>query len=141
MDILKDIPDVEFRNLSRRCIIILKDLWKKREFANEGDIENRRKRYEEKSNPLGMFIKENCEIGVNEEMPFFIFYEDYITWLDERGYRKISKKELSNQLDNEGYETENRNQRTQNGYTTWKFINGLKLKSYKKVEFGGIIYH
>jgi len=143
-DILKDIPTEEYSNLAKKSIRVVKTLWKDREFTNEGNVEERRRRYEEKSNPLGIFIKEECVKGVNEDMPLFVFYDGFLIWLQKRGYRKISKRELGNQLDEEGYEREKRNVSIPDGKSTkstsWRYILGLRLKSYKEEEFGGVTY-
>ena len=138
-DILKEIPKIEYNNLAKKSIRILKELYEKREFTNEGDIEQRKQRYEEKSNPLGMFIKGECETDPNYEMPFFMFYERYIEYLKQRGYRIQSKNEVGRLLKEEGFERENKNIKKQDGnFAQWKFIFGLKTKGY--IEFGGVGY-
>lgn len=57
-DILSDIPEEEYTALALKCSMILKDLITKREFTNEGSIEDRIKNYEDKSDPLEKFMKE-----------------------------------------------------------------------------------
>ena len=57
-DILDDIPEEEYNALAIKCSFILKDLIEKREFTNEGTIEDRIKNYEDKSDPLEKFMKE-----------------------------------------------------------------------------------
>jgi P4 family phage/plasmid primase-like protien len=44
-DILKDIPEEEYKNLATNCIITLNKLLKEREFTNEGTIEERAEKY------------------------------------------------------------------------------------------------
>lgn len=78
-DILDEIPEIEFNNLARKSMMILKDLMEKREFTNEGSIEHREKMFEEKSNPLEKFWKENVE----EEYDGFIFSYDFKKRLDD----------------------------------------------------------
>ena len=136
-DVLKEIPKVEYENLAKKCVIILKNLWIKRRFAEEGDYEERVKKYEEKSNPLAMFIKEKCFINVNEKMPFWAFYDEFKLFLEQRGYRIQSKKEVGMNLDDEGYETRRDNVTTEDGkYTSWHYIDGLRHKQYfeKRVD-------
>ena len=48
-DILADIPEEEYNALAAKCVYLLKELLKIREFHNEGDIEMRKKRYEDRS--------------------------------------------------------------------------------------------
>ncbi len=57
-DILSEIPDEEYKALAVKCSFILKDLIEKREFTNEGSIEDRMRNYEDKSDPLEKFMKE-----------------------------------------------------------------------------------
>ena len=58
IDILDEIPEEEYQALALKCVHILKDVLEKREFFNEGSIEDRMKKYEDKSNPLERFLKE-----------------------------------------------------------------------------------
>jgi putative DNA primase/helicase len=60
-DILSEIPDEEYEHLAAKCCSILKDLLKKREFTNEGSIDDRMQRYEDRSNPIQKFISEFCD--------------------------------------------------------------------------------
>ena len=48
-DILDDIPLEEYNALALKCCHILKDILKNRKFNNEGTIDDRQKRYEERS--------------------------------------------------------------------------------------------
>jgi len=57
-DILADIPNEEYECLTIKCLMILKDLLEKKEFHNEGSIEERTKKYEDHSDPLEKFIKD-----------------------------------------------------------------------------------
>ena len=60
-DILAEIPDEEYQSLALKCCMILKELLEQRTFTNEGSIEERMKKYEDHSNPLEKFIRENTE--------------------------------------------------------------------------------
>jgi len=129
-DVLSKIPDIEFNNLCLKLTDKLHNLLKKREFINEGDIKERMKRYEEKSNPIGIFIKNECIVNQNEELPFFEFYEAFQEWCNGRGYRVLSKIETSKVLREDGFEIQNKNVKKGDGnndYTTWKFITGLNF--------------
>ena len=134
-DILSEIPDEEFNNLAMKCVRILNSLWKNRTFTNEGTIEDRMQKYEEKSNPLILFIKTSCEKDVNASVPFSEFYEQYTAFLSEHGYRLQSAKETSSKLKYEGYDIKIMNTRNeQNNKTTYRAILGLKLVNYSNVK-------
>lgn len=131
IDILSTIPDKEYENLSKKSIRILKQILKKREFTNEGSVEDRKKRYEENSNPLKKFINEICIINVNKEIPFFKFYDSFLIFLKQRNMRELSKIEVSKLLNQEGYEIKTRSvlvDSENHRYSSWKFILGLNLK-------------
>ncbi len=78
-DILDDIPQEEIENMCYKSIHILQNLLKKRVFHEEGSIEERVRRYEERSNPLEKFFKENIE----EDVDCHIFKHDFRKVLDE----------------------------------------------------------
>ncbi len=104
-NLLDCISDEEFSNLAKKSIRIIKEVLEKGEFHKEGNIEERMKRYEERASPLKEFLKTACEIEAGAETPFWELYEDYTAYLDERGFRKASKRELSNLLKSRGFET------------------------------------
>lgn len=102
-DVLSLIPQQEYNNLALKCLNIAKRLWKERAFTNDGSFEDRRKRYEEKSNPLMTFIKENYEKDVNNDILFDDFKESFIEYLESRGFRTLSTIAISRQLKAEGF--------------------------------------
>jgi P4 family phage/plasmid primase-like protien len=123
-DVLKYITEEEIENLCGQCIKLIPEIIERGNFHNEGDIEERRKRYEEKSNPIKQFIEENYEKDINSESPFFIFYDKFSLYLQERGLRGLSKKTVSSLLNNEGFETE----KLHKNQNVWVYIMGLKIK-------------
>ena len=120
-DVISKIPNSEYENLSLKCFNITKKLWIDRTFTNDGDFEERKNKYEEKSNPLSKFIKENYVKDVNSEVLFNDFFDSFIIYLEERGARILSAIAVSKQLKNEGYEIKTI---TKNDKTA-KFILGL----------------
>ena len=133
-DILDDIPEEEYNNLTKKSIKILKDLLKNRKFTNEGNIEQRKEKYEELSNPVNKFIDEECIKGFDTEIPFFRFYEELLKFIDNSGYRKLSKPEVSRILRREGFEIKTaKKYRSDSSQTTWKIIDGLNLK-YEEIK-------
>ena len=93
-DILSEIPKVEYNNLALKSVGILIDLLKKREFENEGSIEERMERYESKSNHLETFL----ELFTMEDSNGYItkadFYKKLTQWCIENNHRKMSEKSV-----------------------------------------------
>ena len=94
-DILLDIPEQEFDNLALKCIYLLRGLLVKREFVNEGTIEDRQKRYEDRSNPIEKFWNENIEEEINEHIFKYEFREKLNEWLRENKFREISDRSIA----------------------------------------------
>jgi len=107
-DILKEIPEQEYNNLALKSIRILKDIYTKREFANEGTVEERMIRYEEKSNFLGQFIK----LFTIENPNGWIVKGDFIkklnSWAKENRHREMSENTLGVSMKRLGYDTSHR---------------------------------
>jgi len=89
-DILAEIPEEEYNALAIKCSFILKDLLKERTFTNEGDVEERMKKYEDHSNPLEKFLKEFTE----EDHLGIIWKHDFSkklnSWCKQNRFREIS---------------------------------------------------
>lgn len=122
-DVLNRISDIEYENLAKKCINILKILIHVRKFTNEGSIEDRMKRYEEKSNPLGKFVKDICEEDINGVILYSIFYNKFTKYLIENKYRVMSKNEVGKILGYLGY---NKKFKTIDGKSA-NYILGLKF--------------
>lgn len=103
-DILSTIPKEEYSNLCFKCVNLLKELLEVREFENEGTIEDRKKRYEERSNPIDLFIKTYLQDDPNSCISYRDLYGEYIVFLRNNGYREINKREFSSLMREEGYE-------------------------------------
>lgn len=99
------VPDEEFSNLGRKCLRILKELIQCQAFKNEGDWQERRDRYEERSNPFDKFWSEFVDSGEPE---------DYITkrefsnklnqWLSEKRRRQLSDVSIAKAMGAKGIE-------------------------------------
>jgi len=89
-DILSDIPEEEYEALAGKCIIILKDLLERRSFTNEGSIEERSKRYEDRSNPLQKFIKLFTEEDFSSYIWKYDFEKKFNQWCKENRFREHS---------------------------------------------------
>lgn len=103
-DILKDIPLIEYDNLTRKCLRILKELLEKREFTNEGSIDDRQRKYEEVSNILGKFILERCYKNVDGEITFTDFYSKFCEYCRQHKHRVMSGQMVGKLLGKEGFE-------------------------------------
>jgi len=103
-DILSEIPDEEYEALTVKCSLILKDLLEKREFTNEGTIEDRMKKYEDHSNPLEKFLKEFTE----EDSDGVVWKNDFSKklneWCKENRFREISDVVIGSKMKQLGIE-------------------------------------
>ena len=130
VDILDTIPEEEFNNLTRKCVNLLKELSVTKKFNNEGNMEDRAKRYEEKSNPLNRFIKEQFEREINSEIAFWEFKDLYLSFLAENKYRIQNDAEIGRGLVIEGLDRYIKNMKKDDGTkTTTRFIRGLRSKN------------
>jgi putative DNA primase/helicase len=100
-DILKDIPEEEYKSLGLKCCIILKELLEKREFTNEGSVEHRTKRYEDKSNPFDKFFKEFVFDG-DGEIPKWEFEKRLNEWCKANRFREISEVTINKKMKDKG---------------------------------------
>ena len=107
-DILKDIPDEEYNALAVKCSMILKDLIIKREFTNEGTIEERTKNDEEKSDPLEKFIKETLP----EDIGGYIWKNDFEKklndWCRANRFRDMTSVAIGRKMKEKGIEQKQR---------------------------------
>lgn len=103
-DILGDIPDAEYEQLCCKCISILRDLISNRSFHNEGSIEQRKKLYEDKSNPFQKFWDDN----IGEDYDGHISKRDFKIkvdgWCRENGYRQMGERTISTFMKEKGVE-------------------------------------
>lgn len=103
-DVLAEVPEKEYNCLAAWCIKELKRLLTERSFHNEGTIEERKERYEARSDTLEQFIgcfaikDANGVISANE------FYNKYILFLTEHGHRKLTYGETRAGMKKKGYE-------------------------------------
>ena len=124
-EILDKIPEEEYENLSLRCFNIIKNyLWKNRGFTNDGSFEERAKGYEERSNPIPLFIEKNCLKERREFVSFGDFYDDLIFYLSENRFMELSRTEVSRILREEGL---NLKKTTKDGIADL-WIYGINLK-------------
>ena len=128
-DVLKDIPEEEFNNLARKCFRILQELWENRTFTNDGGFEDRKANYEKHSNPLVLFLSQNFTKDVNAEYLSEDFREEFLSFLDESGFRELSAKAITQQLVLTGLEVK---PLKRNGVSQ-RYILGIKNKKVTEV--------
>jgi len=93
-DILLDIPKEEYKILAVKSLIILKDLLNKRKFHKEGSIEQRKEKYESKSNFLELFIKEFTKEDIGNYITKADFYKRFMGWCKENKHREMSETSI-----------------------------------------------
>lgn len=128
-DVLKRIPYVEYENLCRKSIIILKTLLDRGSFTGQGTIEERKANYIKASNPLIYFIQDHCELGEDYFVKSKDLYASFAKYLLNHKKRLVRKKEFTQILSEEGYAPELCDKKLSDGswYKTY-WVLGLRLK-------------
>jgi len=127
-NLISQIPEEEFNNLALRCLNILKGLYKNPIFNNEGNFEERMKKYEERSNPVLRFVEEFCEEIPEEKIILRDFSNECNNYLKEKHLRVLSANQISKILREEGFQIGNRKI---NDITSYVILN-LSLKKFIK---------
>lgn len=136
-DIIKKIPDAEFENLAKKSLRILKELYANPKFYNEGNFEDREKKYEERSNPVIQFVEEACveEEGVKTLLRDFTnSCNDY---LKKKKLRILTAKQIGKTLREEGFLVGNR---TIDGHSAVVILN-IKLSKLLKLSKSELELH
>lgn len=128
-EILKEIPEQEYNNLCKKVCNILPGLIEKGEFTHQGSIDWRKEKYILASNPLSLFIKESCNREENSFMRYSELYTKYTTYLVKHKKRKISRKEFSGVLEEEGLEVVRTSKKIGDEWVNGSFIDGLEMKT------------
>jgi putative DNA primase/helicase len=138
-DPLETIPLIEFNNLCLQLLDVIPTLIERGRFDKDGSIADRKKKYEEKSNPLSIFISENYVKKINHNLPFYQFYDNFSVFCDNKGYRILSKKSVSKLLEENGFETEKKNVPVGSQYKQWVYILDIDEKSSNIVPIVPIV--
>lgn len=107
-NIIEQIPEIEFENLARKSLRILKELYEKQEFTNEGTFEERTIRYEEHSNPVMRFIEQRCEEKPGDNITLRDFSNACNNYLKSKHLRIMTARKIGNNLRDEGFVVGNR---------------------------------
>jgi len=128
-DVLSEIPEKEYENLTLKSIRLLKKILKERKFSFEGNLEDRKKRYNERANPIEAFIRDRCEVDINSDSIFSDVYNEFEKYLSEKSFRQMTKKEFGKSLRQMDFRTI---KKTLNGFFS-TYIEGLKLKKITQI--------
>ncbi len=137
-DILSKISEKEYENLCLKCVNILKGLYETHKFTNEGNYEERERKYEERSNPLPTFIEENCEEEAGCKIKLQEFGNKFNAWLKSKRLRVMTTKQIGEQLRTAEYTIGNRGFENEPN-TTSKAILNLKWKQQNTKNTGNTV--
>lgn len=126
-EITDEVSEEEYENLCLKLVKRLPGLLERGKFAGEGNVNARRNKYEEKSNPLKAFLDEFYEKDYAGSVPKWEFTEDFKQFLVQRGYRDLSNREVNTGLRSLGYDL-NKKRIEEKDNPIW-FIDGLKRKN------------
>ncbi len=124
-DIIADIPDVEYENFAKQSIKILQELLKRGSFTNEGSIEDRKAKYEKRSNSIAEFIKEYCITNINKNVSLSEFTNKYNEWIASNDGRMLGSRKIAKILRENPYNFKI-TQQTVSGLTD-TFISGISF--------------
>lgn len=140
-DLLDTIPAYEFGNLAQKCVHILRELYEKQKFTNEGSFEDRMEKYEERSNPVIRFLESHYE----EEPSCFVKLSDFVKayneYAKEKHFKQRSAIEIGKSLRAEGYSLgprKYRNGDSANSLLNFKTIQTNDTKENKTYSLYGI---
>lgn len=102
-NLIDAIPDIEFENLAKKCLRILKELYVIPEFDNEGNFEQRILKYEERSNPVMKFLEEKYEEEAGSFTPLREFTNCCNEWLKTKHLRILTAEQIGKVLRKEGF--------------------------------------
>lgn len=103
-DILMDIPLEEYKSLATKSLILLNEILNRRSFTNEGSVEERMKRYEEKSNPFDKFWNESIIEEGTGKISLKQFKEKLDQWCGDNRFRKMSDSIINKHMKERGIE-------------------------------------
>jgi len=104
-DVIDYIPPSEYNNLARKCLRLLTELLQTYKFHNEGSIDERAEKYEERSNPFEKFWKETTLENMDGHIFKFEFKKELDSWCKAHGFRKLSDREIKQKMNEKGIET------------------------------------
>ena len=105
-DIIDNLREEEFQGLLYTCLFgvlpaLIQRKWKFTHDRTEPELE---KIYEELSNPLSLFIKENFEEDSKDFVPIRVFIQMFQNWLQERGGSNWTSKKIGASVSRQGFQ-------------------------------------
>jgi len=97
-DILETIPEIEYENLGKKCVNLLIQLLSSRKFTNQGDFEERKKRYIERSDPLGKFLEEFTDEDLESHIWRFDFEKKFRDWCIDHNHKPVSESAIGRKM-------------------------------------------
>jgi putative DNA primase/helicase len=127
VDLLRNIPEEEYKNLANWCVNNLPKILDKGGFTNEGTIEQRKQKYILSSNPLPIFIERCCIVDQdNPSMftPAAELYQIYVQALTKAKKRIVHRKEFIKTMTDAGFRYEKINKSLDNGayFNGWAIL-------------------
>jgi len=107
-NLIEKIPEIEFNNLALKCLRILKELYKNPKFTNEGDFDERVKRFEERSNPIMRFVEESFEEIVGQNITLRDFTNLCTEYLKSKHLRIMTAHQIGKIMRDEGFSVSQR---------------------------------
>jgi len=133
-DVLSEIPEQEYNNLALKLLKILMKLWKKRVFTDDGNFEERKEKYEAHSNPINLFLNEYFVKDINSDYSTEDFRDEFSQFLNEKGFRELSPRAITQQLQLNGFEIKQLNKQINGKRVNRKYILGLKKQNVSDVS-------
>lgn len=132
--ILKTIPVKEYENLGKKCVLILSELLQNREFSNEGTIDERMKKYEDRSDPIEKFLSE----FVVEDFDGFIWKHEFERklndWCKENRFRHIAENTIGRKMKEKGINQQLRSADwITDGHKRIRSWSGIRWKNMEKL--------
>ena len=101
--LIEKIPEIEFNNLAKKSLRVLKELYNTQKFTNEGSYDERAKRYEERSNPVMRFVENFCEEKEETITTLREFTNKCNEYMKLKHLRILTSKQVGKILVDEGF--------------------------------------
>jgi P4 family phage/plasmid primase-like protien len=102
-NVLDCITDDERSAFCKKCVTKLKELYVRQKFTNEGNFEERRVRYEERSRPIEKFVEECYTEDPSAKIELRVFVNHFNVWLKQHNLRMLTARQVGTMLRNHGF--------------------------------------
>jgi len=126
-DLIGSIPEVEFENLGRCCLELLKNMYETNRIENEGTMQEREARYENRSNPIVKFIENRCVEDLDSKIEIREFCNEFNSYLKFKHLRIQTPVIIGRMLRNEGFDINPRKIMKGADVISAKCITGLRI--------------